>query len=170
MPPWILFTRATFGNVYYLYKLCKGDIKTKVISSMLKVSPDCIDNLSKQVFSDIILLILQFRNRTAHANRTYNFEIKASNSFLPYSEAFYLPFNIDKAAHKNNICRTNAFAFIASIYYLDKNNYLLLREQVVQILNFYKSVQAQNYKQFLLALGIPNDFIDIKIEKILPSI
>ncbi len=170
VPPWILFTRATFGNVYYLYKLCKGDIKTKVISSMLKVSPDCIDNLSKQVFSDIILLILQFRNRTAHANRTYNFEIKASNSFLPYSEAFYMPFNIDKAAHKNNICRTNAFAFIASIYYLDKNNYLLLREQVVQILNFYKSVQAQNYKQFLLALGIPNDFIDIKIEKILPSI
>lgn len=170
VPPWILFTRATFGNVYYLYKLCKGDIKTKVVSSMLKVSSDCVDNLSKQVFSDIILLILYFRNRTAQANRTYNFEIKASNSFLPYSEMFYKPFNIDKIAHKNNICRKNAFAFIASIYYLDKNNYLLLREQIVQILNFYKSVQPQNYKKLLLAIGIPNEFIDMNIEKILPSV
>lgn len=168
VPPWILFTRATFGNVFYLYKLSKSDIKTRVISSILKINPELIDDLTKRVFTDVMLLVLHFRNRTAHANRTYNFKIQASSTFMPYSGAYYDPFNISIQEHKENICRTDAFAFISSIYYLDKTNYIILREQLIQILNFYKTVQPQNYKKLLLALGIPNKFIDTNIEKVLP--
>lgn len=170
VPPWILFTRATFGNVFYLYKLSKSDIKTKVISSILKINPDLIDDLTKRIFTDVMLLVLHFRNRTAHANRTYNFKIQASSSFMPYSEAYYNPFSISIQEHKENICRTDAFAFISSIYYLDKTNYIILREQLIQILNFYKTVQPQNYKKLLLALGIPIKFIDKNIEQVLPEI
>lgn len=170
VPPWILFTRATFGNVYYLFKLSKSDIKTKVISSIINKDANYIDDQTKRLFSDLMLLILYFRNRTAHANRTYNFKVNVSNSFLPYNNIFYEPFNISKNDHKNKICRTDAFAFIVSIYYLDKNNYAYLREQVIQILSFYKSVQPKNYEKLLLAIGFPEKFKDIKIEKLLPEI
>lgn len=169
IPPWILFSRATFGNVYYLYKLSKGYIKTNVISSILNINTDEIDDAIKRLFSDAMFLVLHFRNRTAHANRTYNFRIKASNSFLEYNNMFHGCFNITKDEHKNGLCRYDTFALIAALRFLYKDVYNRLAENLYVIFKTYKNIRPSNYNDLLLAVGVPEKQIKMDIENIFPK-
>ncbi|WP_099950562.1 Abi family protein [Ezakiella peruensis] len=168
VPPWILFSRATFGNVYYLYKLSKSDIKTKVISSILDINPAEVDAPLKQLFSDAMLLVLYFRNRTAHANRAYNFTVKVSGQILKYHKIFYDPFKLTKQDNLNGICRNDVFAFIASVYFLDKEPYEELKKKLIYIFYSYKFINSKNYNKLLRAIGIPEPMINCDIADILP--
>lgn len=169
VPPWILFSRATFGNVYYLYKLSKADIKTKIISSILNINANKINDAIKRLFSDAMFLVLHFRNRTAHANRTYNFKIKASNSFLEYNNLFHSYFNITKEDHKNGLCRYDTFALIAALRFLYKDVYNKLAENLYELFRTYKNIRPSNYNDLLLSVGIPENQIEKNIKDVFPK-
>lgn len=168
VPPWILFTRASFGNIYYLFKLSRSDIKTKVIASILGIDCADVDTPLKQVFSDAMFLILHFRNRTAHANRTYNFTTQASDQFLKFHESFFKPFNLTKQDNLDGICRKDVYAFIASVYFIDKEVYIGLRKKFIYILKAYEHLKPVNYIKLLLAMGFDDKQIEKDIETILP--
>lgn len=168
IPPWILFLKATFGNIYYLFKLCPSSIKTNVISTMLGMSKSLIDDTTRMMFSDTLFLILHFRNRSAHASRIYNFTINAANSFMPYYEKIHCKFGINEAESKSGIGKYDVYAFIIGIYFIDKKLYSHFMEQLKLLLNLYNLRQPNNFKQFLETIGIPHKLLDTDIEHIFP--
>lgn len=78
IPPWILVKGLSLGNTIYLFRLLKdSSIKEKIIGRMMGFDPAIIPGIDaqfriKQVFSDSLSLILDYRNLAAHGGRIYD--------------------------------------------------------------------------------------------------
>lgn len=81
IPPWIMVKGLTFGEVIYWYSLSKKPVRDKVIGRLLGLDPALIDSMDKdskirQAVGDVLALMLDYRNLTAHGGRVYNHRSK----------------------------------------------------------------------------------------------
>lgn len=81
VPPWILVKDLTLGQVIYWFRLSKPEVRLEVIGRMIAMDPAVIKSLDdsmkiKQAFGDLLDLVLNYRNLTAHGGRVYNHRSK----------------------------------------------------------------------------------------------
>lgn len=82
VPPWILFKGTYFSTLVNLIRLFKGSQKRELIQIMYNFDAE-ISSLPiiTNLFSETLFMCLDFRNRSAHGGRVYNYEPR-NTSFL----------------------------------------------------------------------------------------
>ncbi|MBI6596723.1 hypothetical protein DB330_01840 [Lacticaseibacillus casei] len=120
IPPWIMIKNLMLGQVIYWYKLSKPKVRLDIISRMLSMDSTVIEALDetmriRQSFGDLLDLVLDYRNLTAHGGRVYNH--RASDHEL-HSSPFLLRkniLNISKAKHRTGYRKSSIGALILTL-------------------------------------------------------
>ncbi|QPC21018.1 Abi family protein [Lacticaseibacillus paracasei subsp. tolerans] len=120
IPPWIMIKNLMLGQVIYWYKLSKPEIRLDIISRMLSMDSTMIEALDenmkiRQSFGDLLDLVLDYRNLTAHGGRVYNH--RAPNHEL-HSSLFLLRkdiLNISKTKHHTGYRKSSIGALILTL-------------------------------------------------------
>jgi len=131
VPLWILVKGLSLGSTMYLFSLLKDtNIKESVIGRMTGFDPSIISGLDekfkiKQVFSDSLTLILDYRNLSAHGGRVYNHR-SDKHQISVYSPIFY-PSSISRTKFKNGYSRSSINALLLCLSIMgNKDPYLHL--------------------------------------------
>lgn len=127
IPPWILVKSLTFGESIYWYKLCKKDVREKIIAKMLDFDQALIVQMDpvlkvKQAFGDILSLFLDYRNLTAHGGRVYNHRSK--KHALKWSSLIYRKniINISKTEFSKGIGRSSIGALVQCLMLFENHD------------------------------------------------
>ena len=166
IPPWILFKGATFGNMYYFYMEQKAEVKNSVISTIFGVSIREIEekNELKNLFADGIALVYQFRNRTAHGGRVYNFT--TYREYIRFNRIFHNRSSISNKLYRFGYGKNDLFTFIKFFSFMPKHLNEKLNIEVRSILKDYLSKYPEDKNMLLTEIGVPTTIIELDLEKI----
>lgn len=126
VPPWILVKGLSLGSSMYLFSLLKDkNIKEAVIGRMMGFDPSIISGLDdlfkiKQVFSDSLTLILDYRNLAAHGGRVYNHR-SDKHQISVYSPLLYAS-SISRTKFKNGYSRSSINALLLCLAIMENND------------------------------------------------
>lgn len=158
IPPWILVTNLSFGLVIKWYSILNSNDKLRICSEFIP-TPDVTDNDKKEFLSVSLSLLREYRNRIAHANRTFNV---SHLPILPKRQLLTLSFNILSSKEYNSgFGKSDLFAVILSCFILIDDRYILTTffSDLMYVLEPYKGISMNN-KTILEIFGLPNDVFD----------
>ena len=168
-PPWILFKGCSFGNIKHFYNLQKNNIKKEITSLMLDLPVEYIEEIPqiKLFFSDLLNLTYQFRNRSAHSGRIYNYKSKYSKIrfFKPIHSSKKI--NIDEAKYRLGYGQNDLYTLSKSLCILENTDPAidLLLGLRIAINNHLEKYTLD--KEFLLSsMGVPDDMLNNEIDDI----
>lgn len=89
--PWEIINRLTLGTIATYYKLSETAVKNRVIAKMLRSQfrNDFDDVIVKNLFSDLIYLMQNFRNRASHGGRLYDYAPSGKNEGFKNAEKIF---------------------------------------------------------------------------------
>lgn len=124
IPPWIMVKNLTFGETIYWFKLSKPDVRQRVIAKMFDLDENILDNSNKilklnQLFGDILVLFLNYRNLTAHGGRVFSYRSQRHRIRI-YSPFFYNDNELDISRRQFNkdIGRSSIAVIINALHIL----------------------------------------------------
>ncbi|CAK1249252.1 Abi family protein [Fructobacillus fructosus] len=115
--PWILVKFLDFGDLISWYQLLDPDMKTDIRRKTL--SDKAFESLNnedgKKLFSNMLQLSREFRNRAAHGGQIYSYMPELSNErpIIAYNSYFHSKFNISKKQYKKGFGRTGMWTLAA---------------------------------------------------------
>ncbi|MBQ9258516.1 MAG: Abi family protein [Neisseriaceae bacterium] len=141
VPPWILLKGASFGNLVNFIKILKPAQKNKVISLIYNIKEEIIstDDFIKNLFSDTIFVCLDYRNRSAHGGRIYNYQTPAifrKNPLLQMKKeniSFHTKYGI-----------TGLPVLVEALQFFDNQNPKIT---LITHINFFIKKHLENYPQ-----------------------
>ena len=147
LPPWIAAKALSFGNIINWYKILRAAHKKEIIAGnnqykgFLNPLPSLKEEELKDYFLRLIEQVYQFRNLSAHGNRTFSLNLE---------DKYALNFNHLKKANLNyyfdNMPKNGLYSIIFSI--------LILLDDKYAIKNFYNELSLFFYqydrKEFLM--------------------
>lgn len=170
IPHWILFKGATLGNMVKFYNLQKAYIKDEIMAHMLFLKDENLEHenlkILKDFFNDVLSLSLQFRNRTSHSGRTFNY--RPYNKNIRYCRYFHNTILVTKQNYKNGLGRNDLYSYISSLLILLHSNskvrlYTHISHDIETYINKYPS--DENF--ILSSIGYPLSANNKKISEIL---
>lgn len=121
IPPWILLKGASFGNLVNFIKLMKTPQKERIISliydmplSLVQATPQI-----KDLFMDTLFVCLDYRNRSAHGGRVYNFETKSTFRYTPL---LHNQMQITPADYRRGKGKTGLIALYNALGWIDNKS------------------------------------------------
>lgn len=121
IPPWILLKGASFGNLVNFIKLMKTPQKERIISliydmplSLVQTTPQI-----KELFMDTLFVCLDYRNRSAHGGRIYNFETKSTFRYTPL---LHSQMQITPADYRRGKGKTGLIALYNALGWIDNKS------------------------------------------------
>lgn len=169
IPVWILLKGASFGNLRMLFKLSRKSIKINVIKSVLGI-PQLVnlDEDTKDLFTDLMLIVQKFRNRAAHSGRIFNYKVDYDythfNNYLSKSlKVNREEFNIGYG--KN--CFYSLFAYIKLLN--DNSPFARLYVYSAHSINKYLKLYPDDKKYLFNQMGIPDSLCENEIDDILKT-
>ncbi|HEK9993573.1 Abi family protein [Streptococcus equi subsp. zooepidemicus] len=163
IPPWILLKEATFGNLVNLFKVLKGPQKNKVISHCIGLDTNLPTNADKKLFSEMLDLVLAFRNRAAHGGRMFNYKAKRSSS-LSYHKKFHTQIGITPADYRHGKGRNDIYSFFYSMAIFDnKNGYNRLEACLYHIIE-HDAEYPDDWRILANEMGYPEDKLQKELE------
>lgn len=166
IPPWILLKEATLGNLVNLFKVLKGPQKHKVISHCTGLTTEVLTDADRQLFAEMLDLVLAFRNRAAHGGRIFNYKAKQSSS-LSYHKKFHPQIGITPADYRHSKGRNDLYTFFYSMVIFDnKNGYNRLEACLYNIAE-HSMYYPDDLEIFANEMGYPKEQLleDIAIRK-----
>ncbi|MDU2557457.1 MAG: Abi family protein [Anaerococcus prevotii] len=170
IPAWILLKGTSLGNVKIFYSLQRKELKTKIIQSVLNLSPliesqdypDVIYNY----FTSLLNLAHLFRNRASHNGRIYNY--KANYKHTPYFKPIHDSMNISKTKFKKEKLGKNDLYTL--LYFLrgidDITPYVKLKVGISYSINNHLSIYPDDKEFILEQIGVPKTEFDKEIKDI----
>lgn len=113
IPPWILLKGTTFGNLITFYRLQKQHVKTSVIHMVTGIPKELITTDIKNMFIEILYMLLAYRNRADHGGRMYNF--KSTKGAMKYHQPFHDRMKITEDDFKLGKGKTGLETLIAGV-------------------------------------------------------
>ena len=152
--------------MYYFYMEQKVEVKNSVISTMFGVSIREVEekNELKNLFADGISLVYQFRNRTAHGGRVYNFT--TYREYIRFNTIFHNKSNISNKLYRLGYGKNDLFTFIKFFSFMPKNLNEKLNIGVRSILKDYLSKYPEDKNLLLREIGVPPTIIEFDLEEI----
>lgn len=158
IPPWILVTNLTFGLTIKWYSILKNEDKANVCDCFIPTPQ--ISTQSKKEFTTVSLSLLhEYRNRIAHASRTFNV---ANLPVLPKQQLLALTYGAIKESEYNaGMGKSDLFAVILACFILIDDPYILANftQDIKYILLPYKN-KSMNGKGILEIFKLPYDIFD----------
>lgn len=99
VPPWILVKKLTFGNLIWWCKLLKNNERESVIAKIFGIPKSFINDDIRQMFGNILTLLLDYRNTAAHGGRIFNHH--SSKHKLEYIKTLQDSLNVSPADYRN---------------------------------------------------------------------
>ena len=140
IPPWILTTSLTLGEISRWYDILNASDKNYVCASMLNV-PSLDINARKEFLKKVLELLREFRNSTAHGSRTY---LHIGDTQIPKRPLVSLSDGLvtSNEYNKSDSSKIGLHAVLGSIYILLSDHWLR-REYVLDLTLFF-----MRYKDF----------------------
>lgn len=168
IPPWILVTNLTFGQVILWYNILKKNDKTDICEQILPYS-NCDIEQKKELLKSSFDLLRCYRNNMAHGNRTFNKNIQdeiAKPGFLNILSNKVL----NDSEYNNNIGRKDLFSIILVINILIQDRFIInnFYNDLLQIFKRYDGFTIGNqtiYELFDLPINIFKRLEDLQIHK-----
>ncbi|MDU7245126.1 MAG: Abi family protein [Clostridia bacterium] len=163
IPPWILFKSASFGTMYYFLKLQKSHIKNAVISTMMGLPIELVKSAGasqspiRNLFFDTIEIAYKFRNRSAHAGRTYNYRPEIT---FRYNSILHPRMNITEADYRIGYGKNDLFTLISALSFLKNQDiWFNLAFEIQYKLDIYIKQFNAEEQAILQAMGLPEQHI-----------
>lgn len=168
-PSWVLASCISLDTLLYWYKLSDGNIKRKVVKTMIfdysqypctHITDDS-ENLT--LFTNLMMIIKEYRNRAAHGNRIVNHKSK-HNIDIRLLQLYSSNRNDLMEVYKQGALRQDIFSlFIAITVMLSKRN-TVRRNYLLEIENLFFGLKKSNpylYKKIISNVNLPDNFVDI---------
>lgn len=158
VPAWILVTNLTFGLTIKWYNILRSADKTQLCSEFI---PDSAlsDEEKKEFVSISLQLLREYRNRIAHASRTF----AVSNlPVLPKKQLLYLSAGaLSETEYNQGFGKSDLFAVILVCFSLIDDRYILSSFfcDLIYTLGNYRS-RKMNGKTVFEIFCLPNDIFD----------
>ena len=170
IPAWILLKGTSLGNIKIFFSLQRKDIKTKIIQTVLNLSPliDSEDypSVIYNYFTALLNLSHLFRNRASHNGRIYNY--KANYTHTPYFKSIHDEMGISKSKFKNERLGQNDLYTL--LYFLraidDPEPYIKLKVGLIFCIEKHISIYPEDKEFILKQIGVPETKFKNKIEDI----
>lgn len=144
IPPWILVTNLTLGEVQTWYSILKGPEKTAICEQIIPYC-SCDIEEKKEFLTSSLELLRCYRNNSAHGNRTFNKDLDPG---IPKNATLkILPSNVlSEREYLKGIGRRDLFSIILIINILIQDPYILANfiADLVSILQPYEGLRIAN--------------------------
>ncbi|MEG0732399.1 MAG: Abi family protein [Vagococcus sp.] len=158
IPPWILAKGISFGNILNWYKVLKPQDKKEIIEQTIGLCQSLNNEENLEFFKISIDQVYQYRNLTAHGNRTVALKLKSSHKYKYLKEkgaATYFLIN-NEYRHKNDL-----FSLMMTILLLTNDIYLANNFILdLEILFFKYKDEKFLDKDIYDVFKLPKDFIE----------
>ncbi|MBS7057412.1 MAG: Abi family protein [Streptococcus salivarius] len=165
IPPWILLKGTTLGNLVTMIKLLKPEQKNQVVSTCLGLPVELVTNDLKETFSEMLFLILAFRNRAAHSGRLFNF--KSDKYSMQFREFFHERMGIDQAKYRKGFGKNDLFTLF-NVVSLFANG--IAKSRLNFGVFYFLKQHLRNFPEddvmFSIGTGMPMTFLEEQIERI----
>ena len=159
VPPWILTTSLTFGQVILWFTILQSNDKVSICNSFIRD-----DSLSsedkKEYLRKCFDLLKEYRNNIAHGSRTFLYEGKVA---VPKKQLLHLSHGVVTGSeyNMNPHAQKGMFAVIAIITTLLNDQYLLasFKRDLGSILDPYKTVLF-NGRKLTDLFSLPENIVD----------
>lgn len=158
VPLWVIINELTFGDVKYMYKYSKADIRLSIADHLSKyvasnTGKDINDKLSPNTVDIILQCVNELRNCCAHNNKLWDFNTRDN---IPYIPEIYDGI-IDRDGPRSNLY--SIFLSLQSLINPDEfktlNNTLRKRFRTTS-----KKIHSVNFNTVLQKYGFPENWHD----------
>ncbi|MCO0831954.1 Abi family protein [Fructobacillus sp. W13] len=154
--PWIMVKFLDFGNIISWYELLKPRLKTKVMKHLL--SDEAFDNLNnnsgKDLFTQMLKLVKQFRNKSAHGGKVYSYmpTLPGGKPCIKYNRYFHDKFGITREKYDEGYGQTSMWTVLALLKLIKyPTPYLIL-----------SSILNKGFKEYLQNVDTIRHYINTK--------
>lgn len=164
IPPWILLKGTTLGNLVTMCKLLKPAQKEQVISTCLTIPKEFITEEVKATFSEILYLVLAFRNRSAHSGRLFNYHSEKYS--ISYREFFHKRMGISEAGYRKGAGKNDLYTLFNSLTWF-KNEDAAFHAEFALFYSLKEHLKKfpDDDVMFTIESGMPLEYIKDKIVK-----
>jgi len=166
IPPWILVTAIPFGLVIKWYTILKPSDKQTICEQFLQTNTVSIEE-KKEFLIKSLSLLKEYRNTTAHGNRTFsmlNLPVLPKNALLSLTYG-----NISVREYNMGHGKNDTFAIFLIFFILIDDIYIL--QNILQDLKYtlgpYDNVTI-NGKTVFEIFNLPNNILD-RLDSIMKS-
>ena len=149
VPLWILVTSMTFGNISKMYAALTSDLKNKITSSYIGITPEELQQL--------LAVTSKFRNVCAHRERMFTYHANKSIPDMPIHETLGIPHD-EKGEYLYG--KHGLFAVVITLYYLLPTDiFTKFKDQLSLLLDTYLN-EKRIYPEhdFLDIIGFPKNW------------
>lgn len=169
VPSWVLASCVSMDNLMFWYKLSDRHIKRRVIQTMMydysqypwTFITDEEENL--ELFTNLMTIIKEYRNRAAHGNRIINHQSK-HNIKINLLELYACNRRVLMQEYENGALKGDVFSlFVAITIMLSKRDTVrckFIRELEILFSEFEKE-NSVLYKKVIGKVNLPHDFANI---------
>ncbi|WP_283596337.1 Abi family protein [Ligilactobacillus aviarius] len=148
IPPWIIVKDISFGNLIWWFRLLKRNEKHLVISRMMNLPLEFIDNDISRMVGSILDIYLNYRNTAAHGGRIYNH--KSSKHKLPYIEILHKQLNVNPAMYRQGYGQSRFGTLLKTLSLFENQEpYLQLCSGVKIVISRYLKLYPQDKKYLI---------------------
>lgn len=164
IPPWILLKGTTLGNLVTMCKLLKPAQKEQVISTCLTIPKEFITEEVKATFSEILYLVLAFRNRSAHSGRLFNYHSEKYS--ISCREFFHKRMGISEAGYRKGAGKNDLYTLFNSLTWF-KNEDAAFHAEFALFYSLKEHLKKfpDDDVMFTIESGMPLEYIKDKIVK-----
>lgn len=159
LPPWIAAKAISFGNTIIWYSILKDTDKHKIIFELL---PECRilkTQDSFDFFDSIIDQVYQYRNLTAHGNRTFSLNLPK-----PVRLKFLKSIQKDKFFKCGENYHRNDLHSLIIVLALLINDPFVLNSMIIELTSFFEQYSQPEFifvkKNIYQLFNLPKDIID----------
>lgn len=151
VPLWVLLNAVTFGTLSKMYKLLPQDLQIKVSSNF--------PSINESQLAAILSVLSKYRNVCAHNERLFSHRFRESIPDL----LLHQKLNIPKRRGQYSCGKSDLFSVVIALrYLLPKDDFLILKQKLVRLIEEFKcNTTAIQEKELLSAMGFPENWKDI---------
>lgn len=151
VPLWVIMKTLTLGQTSKMYSFMLPSIKSKISIHY--------DNITEKELIQYLKVLTIFRNICAHNERLFSFETR----FEIPDTALHKKMRISKKGTQYLYGKHDMFALlIAFRYLLDKEEFNVLKKELIKLFNTFSTTTSATQKNKLLqAMHFPSNWLDI---------
>lgn len=171
IPPWIMIKDFSFGNMEYWYKLSGSDIRKNVVSRLLGLKREYIEEQDSSLqimsaFSDLLELYRVYRNKSSHVSRLYDTRLPG-NQIRQYSPFLYD--NIMQLSHNrflNGEMRSSIGTVLVTLQVFEnKVPFVMLQRQLINSLVAHLIEYPDDYNFLMTKMELIGTPIELELTK-----
>lgn len=151
VPLWVLLNTVTFGTLSKMYSLLRQDLQIKVSANF--------PGINERQLAPILNILSRYRNVCAHNERLFSYRLRAGIPDLLLHQKLGIP----KTGEQYKLGKSDLFSVVIALrYLLPKDDFLILKKELVLLVEeFKRNTAAIQEKELLAAMGFPENWKDI---------